>query len=74
VSAPFFISNGLPKLVFFGVGSKFSGAMTNMCISFGIPYHKVAKENYKAILNKQFHCRYLNKVAKIHQSDSKSLD
>ena len=71
--ASFFIPNGLPKLVLFDAGSEFAGAMTQMCTSLGIPYHTVAKENHKAILNERFH-RYLNKVAKIHQADWESLD
>jgi hypothetical protein len=71
--ASFFIPKGLAKLVIFDAGSKFAGAMIKMCTSLGIPYHTVAKENHKAILNKQFH-RYLNKVTKIHQANYKSLD
>jgi hypothetical protein len=51
----FFIPNGLPKLINFDTGSKFSAAMTKMCTSLGIPYPTVAKENHKAILNEPFH-------------------
>jgi hypothetical protein len=71
--ASFFIPNGLPKLVVFDAGSKFAGAMTKMCTNLGIPFHTVAKENHKAILNERFH-GYLNKVEKIHQADCESLD
>jgi hypothetical protein len=40
---PFFIPNGLPKLVIFDTGSVFAGAMTQMCTSLGIPYYTVSE-------------------------------
>jgi hypothetical protein len=69
----FFMPNGLPKLVIVDAGSEFAGALTEMCTSIGVPFHRVANGNHKAILNERFH-RYLNKVQKIHQTDCKYLD
>jgi hypothetical protein len=71
--ASFFMPNGLPKLVIVNAGSKLAGALTEMCTSLGVPFHRVANENHKAILNEQFR-PYLNKVQKIHQANCESLD
>jgi hypothetical protein len=47
----FFIPNGLPKFIVMDASSEFTGTMTQMCNNLGTPFHTVAKENHKAILN-----------------------
>jgi hypothetical protein len=69
----FFIPNGLPKLVVFASGSEFAGIFAEALDYLHIPFHRVAKENHKAVLNESFH-RYLNKVEKIHVNECESLD
>lgn len=47
--------------------------MTKRCTSLGIPFHTVAKENHRAILNELFH-HNLNKDEKFYQANRESLD
>jgi len=70
--ATFFVTHGLPWLIFVDADGVFAGVFKQLFRLLQIPVEPVARENHKAVRNERFH-HYLNKVQHINTADMMSL-
>ena len=72
VTAAFFTSVGLPRLIIVDADGMFAGTFKNLFELLRIPVDPVSRENHKAVRNERFH-RYLNKVQRINTAETDSF-
>ena len=69
----FFIPNGIPKLILLDGDSAFKGVLVQMCTILGVRYRVVPPEAHNAVMIEGYH-RFLNKIQRIHQANTRSYE
>ena len=72
VTAAFFTSVGLPRLIIVDADGLFAGIFKSLFELLRIPVEAVSRENHKAVRNERFH-RYLNKVERINTAETENF-